>query len=138
VGHLAADVVFPVLGEGKTEDLPEALAAAIESAALLEVAGEDAFARGFASLARVLHARGEAVLARGTLPSFADADRGVRSRLAARWEADARTRPLAARVRGEAPAASGVPAVPGLPEPRELPFRLDALDPLREAGGGPR
>jgi hypothetical protein len=136
VGDLVADVIFPDVHEGKREALLEALAASIEAPALLEASGEPAFARGFKALAATIHARCEAALGRGAVPPLADCVRAVRSRLASRWEADARTRPLAADVRGEGAEAVSPPAgLLDLPSPQELPFRLDALDPLREPGG---
>jgi hypothetical protein len=136
-GDLAADILFPALRGGKKEAFLDALSASLEASALLEASGEATAARGLASLARAIRARGEAAMGAGALPSLEDCDRAVRSRLASRWGADPRGRPFVERVRrgiGPRPSAEAL----GLPEPRELPFHAEMLDPVREPAGARR
>ena len=131
---LAIDVLFPAVRGGTREAVLDALSASLEAAALLEASGETTLARGLGSLARAIRARGQAVAGGGTLPAVEDCDRAIRSRIASRWEADPRGRPFVDRVRKGAGAAPSAEAL-GLHEPRELPFHIEMLDPVRASRG---
>ena len=104
-----------------------ALASAVEAAVLVELAGEKDLARGFGDLAEIA-ARRAAEL--GPAPAPGDARGAVEARLRARWSARPAWAPLASRL----PPAAGR-ALPDLPDPDRLLFRLDLLDPAAHPAG---
>jgi hypothetical protein len=127
------EILLPGALEGSKEATQEALALSLQASLLLQVVGEEgsaeeALSRGFLELARWLHER----LGKGTLPPFDAYHLLAAERLRERWKTDPRTEPLLTRLKLPSQASPPSPGAerPALPEPRELLFRLDRLDPL--------
>ena len=125
-----------VLG-GPKEGMLQALASCLEASLLLRAAGKDGsseevLSRGFLDLARLLHRESLKRLGEGALAPFEAYWIQSAERLSNRWKADPKTAHLAGLVQPPSPdllpeKGAGI----GLPEPHELLFRVDRLDPLR-------
>ena len=117
-------------GAGARAGKPDlgAMAACLDSALYLELAGEEKLAGGFRSLARLLHGR----LPAGARRPFDDYVRAATRRRVALWMEAPRLRSWVPESLKSVLSAGGPFAEDlGLRERGELPFRLELLDPLR-------
>jgi hypothetical protein len=120
-------------GGSTAEDL-KSLSGCLRASVYLELAREDALAQGFRSLAILLHGRAAASPGGAPLPGFEDCLAAAAGRLCRRWMDKPEIRetiPGPLRELCLEPTSSKDLDV--LPEPDEVPLRLDLIDPARPA-----
>jgi hypothetical protein len=112
----------------------QSLSGCLAASLYLELAGDETLARGFQSLALLFHGRAAASSGGAPLPGFKDCRAAAAGRLCRRWMKKPEIlETLPGSLRDLCLEAGPDQGESALPDPEEVPLRLDLIDPARPA-----